>query len=98
MHVCVHLHTRACILIHSGTGTGMYVHHVLLEVLTWRPFCLLSSNLSELHTLYCILPLHIAHCTLRATGVVCCRFQDNKCLVVLFTVHGVEGGSNPVLT
>ena len=35
MHVCVHLHTRACIRIHLGTGTGagMYVHNVLLEVL-----------------------------------------------------------------
>ena len=35
MHVCVHLHTRACIRLHSstGTGAGMYVHNVLLEVL-----------------------------------------------------------------
>ena len=40
MHVCVHLHTRACIHRHLGLGTGasMYVHNVLLEVLTWRPF------------------------------------------------------------
>ena len=46
MHVCVHLHTRACTRIHLGTGTGvgMYVHDVLLEVLAWRPFCLLPSN------------------------------------------------------
>ena len=33
MHVCIHLHTRACIHTHSGTvtGAGMYMHDVLLE-------------------------------------------------------------------
>ena len=34
MHVCVHLHTRACTRVHLGTGTGagMYVYNVLLTV------------------------------------------------------------------
>ena len=46
MHVCVHLHTRACTRVHLGTGTGagMYVYNVLLTVLAWRPFCLLPFN------------------------------------------------------
>ena len=32
MHVCVHLHTRGCTRVHSGTGTGagMNVHRVFL--------------------------------------------------------------------
>ena len=34
MHVCVHLHKRACTRVHLGTGTGagMYVYNVLLTV------------------------------------------------------------------
>ena len=49
MHVCVHLHTRACTRVHLGTGTGagMYMHDVLLEVLAWRPFCLLPFRLIQ---------------------------------------------------
>ena len=46
MHICVHLHTRGCTRVHSGTGTcaGMNVHNVFLTVLAWRPFCLLPSS------------------------------------------------------
>ena len=33
MDVCVHLHTRGCTRVHSGTGTGagMNVHNVFLN-------------------------------------------------------------------